>query len=232
MRQSHDAQLSIIESFSQHEIGIRLQTLSDVLDDYPELYHRVHQDLTRENICGTGRQGLSSESVLRCLILKQTFQVSYQKLAFHLSDSASYRAFARLPFSWSPSRSTLQACIRAIKPETLKYLNERLIQQWLSEGTASIHHLRIDSTVLHSHIAPPSDSQLLNDGVRVLSRFMAKSKDRTGVKLRFTDQRKKAKHLAFKIFNAKNAEKKRLYPRLLGLANLVMTQSARGLEWG
>jgi IS5 family transposase len=151
-------------------------------------------------------------------------------LAFHLSDSASYRAFVRLPFAWSPSRSTLQACIRAIKPETLQYLNEQLILHWLIEGTANSHHLRIDSTVVNSHITPPSDSQLLSDGIRVLSRLMTKSKDRIGIKLRFTDQRKKAKHLAFKIFNAKNADKEALYPKLLGLAKRVMKQSARSLE--
>lgn len=29
-------------------------------------------------------------------------QLSYQELAFHLEDSASFRAFARLPWSWCP----------------------------------------------------------------------------------------------------------------------------------
>ena len=43
------------------------------------------------------RDGLPAESVLRCALLKQYRQLSYQELAFHLSDSASFRAFARLP---------------------------------------------------------------------------------------------------------------------------------------
>ena len=45
----------------------------------------------------TGRRGLSAESVLRCAVLKQHRQLSYEELAFYLQDSASFQAFARLP---------------------------------------------------------------------------------------------------------------------------------------
>lgn len=51
-----------------------------------------------------------------------------------------------------------------------------LTRSLLDTGMASLDKLRIDSTVVASHIAPPSDSQLLNDGVRVISRLLAKSK--------------------------------------------------------
>ncbi len=93
-----------------------------------------------------------------------------------------------------------------------------------------IEHLRIDSTVVRSHIAPPSDSQLLNDGIRVLSRMLAKAKDETGIRFSFRDQRKKTKSLAFRIFNAGEDLKNHLYPELLHLADLVMTQVARALD--
>ncbi len=93
-----------------------------------------------------------------------------------------------------------------------------------------IEHLRIDSTVVRSHIAPPSDSQLLNDGIRVLSRMLAKAKDETGIRFSFRDQRKKTKSLAFRIFNAGEDHKNHLYPELLHLADLVMKQVARALD--
>jgi IS5 family transposase len=47
----------------------------------------------------TGREGPPAESVLRCAVLKQHRQLSSQELAFHLEDSTSFRAFARLPWS-------------------------------------------------------------------------------------------------------------------------------------
>ena len=62
----------------------------------------------------TGRQGLPAEAVLRCALLKQYRQLSYEELAFHLEDSASFRAFARLPMVWSPSKSVLHKTISAI----------------------------------------------------------------------------------------------------------------------
>lgn len=229
MRTSRHMQLSIIDTFSEHETGVQLQQLSGLLDHYPEFVDLVHNDLRCSQSCATGRIGLSSETVLRCLILKQLFQVSYKQLSFHLADSRSYRAFARLPMGIFPSRSGLQACIRAIQPATLQALNTGLMQHWLNEGIANIEHLRIDSTVVKSNITPPSDSQLLNDGIRVLSRLLAKAKDSTGIRFRFTDQRKKAKSLAFRIFNAKKAEKDRLYPELLRLADRVAKQVDRAL---
>ena len=90
--------------------------------------------------------------------------------------------------------------------------------------------LRIDSTVVLRNIHPPSDSSLLYDGIRVLSRKMAKCKESLGVKLRFTNQRKRAKSLEFRIFYAKNAEKKELYPELLGCSNIVNKQVNRAIE--
>lgn len=98
------------------------------------------------------------------------------------------------------------------------------------DGTLSLEWLRIDSTVTDSNIANPSDSQLLNDGVRVLSRLMSQSKDVTGVKIRFTDQRKKSKSLSYRIFNAKKAEKDALYLSLLSHAALVLKQSRSAID--
>lgn len=177
--------------------------MSEVLDRHPEILSLVAADLISTSVSAVGRIGLSAESVLRCLLLKQQRGFSYEQLAFHLSDSVTYRTFTRLPAHLSPSRSCLQSTIRSIKPETLRLAHQVLTRNMLDTGMASLDKLRIDSTVVASHIAPPSDSRLLNDGVRVISRLLAKSKTETGLNIRFIDKRKAAKSLAFRIFNAK-----------------------------
>ena len=230
MRQTRVAQASIFESYSKHELGVRLKRLSDLLDRYPNLLSLIAQDLVDASVTNVGRDGLSAESIFRCLLLKQQLRLSYEQLSFHLSDSMTYRSFARLAHNSTPSRSGLQSTIRRIKPDTLEAIHEILAQSWLEKGILSMEKLRIDSTVVASNIAPPSDSQLLNDGIRVLSRLLAKSKDATGVKIRFTDQRKSSKSLSFQIFNAKNTEKERLYPGLLKRARKVLKQVDRGLQ--
>ena len=65
--------------------------------------------------------------MLRCALLKQYRQLSYEELAFHLEDSASFRAFARLPWGWSPRRSALHQTIGAIRAETWEAVNRTLL---------------------------------------------------------------------------------------------------------
>ena len=73
--------------------------MSEWLDDHRELLGLVAGDLRRLGVKETGRRGLPAEAVLRCALLKQHRQLSYQELAFHLEETASFRAFARLPWS-------------------------------------------------------------------------------------------------------------------------------------
>ncbi len=230
MRETRIAQASIFENYSKHEFGTQLRALSNRLDQHPEILLLVADDLIDASLSKVGRSGLTVETIFRCMLLKQLLRVSYEQLAFNLSDSMTYRTFARLPATTMPSRSGLQSTIRSIRPETLEKVHETLSVSWLKAGILSMEKLRIDSTVVASNIAPPSDSQLLNDGVRVLSRLLMKSKNITGVKIRFTDQRKSSKSLAFQIFNAKNARKEVLYPKLLQIVRIVLKQVGRGLE--
>ena len=90
--------------------------------------------------------------------------------------------------------------------------------------------LRIDSTVVDSNIAKPLDSQLVNDGVRVLSRMMATSQVATGVRHRFKDQRKQSKSLSFQIFHEKKPEKEALYPKLLACVSTTLKQLEKAID--
>jgi IS5 family transposase len=152
---------------------------------------------------------LAVETVFRCLLLKQQLRCSYELLAFHLSDSSSYRAFTRLPDAICPSRSGLQSVIRKIKPETLEAIHRLLAGNFLKNRTISLDKIRIDNMVVKSNITPPSDSQLLNDSVRVLSRLLAKSQNFTGLKISFTDKRKASKSLAFQYLMPKTQKPKK-----------------------
>jgi IS5 family transposase len=83
-----------------------------------DLIALVANDLDRGAVKPTGRQGLPAEAVLRCALIKQYRQLSYDELAFLVEDSASLRAFARLPFGSNPKRSVLHKTIGAIRAET------------------------------------------------------------------------------------------------------------------
>ena len=111
--------------FADHEIGRELKTMSQWLDEHRELIGLAED--RRHGVKETGREGLPAELVLRCALLKQHRQLSYEELAFHLEDSASFRAFARLPLSWTPKKSVLQRTISAIRAETWEAINRILL---------------------------------------------------------------------------------------------------------
>ena len=126
MRQERTVQATIFEVFAQHEIGSELKAMSQWLDGQPALISLVAGDLRRQGVRETGRRGLPAESVLRCALLKQQRKLSYDELAFHVEDSASFRAFARLPSGWSPKKSVLHHTIAAIGAETWEAVNQAL----------------------------------------------------------------------------------------------------------
>ena len=147
MRQERTVQASIFDLFAGHEIGRELKTMSQWLDERPELIGLVANDLRRHDVKETGRQGLSAESVLRCGLLKQHRQLSYEELAFYLEDSVSFRAFARLPLSWTPKKSVLHETISAIKAETWEAINRAVLVNARQEKIETGKVVRVDSTV-------------------------------------------------------------------------------------
>src|SRR6187551_3320101 len=172
MRQDRTVQTSLFDVFAKHEIGGELKKASKWLDEHPTRLGLVAADLRRDGVQETGRHGLPAEAVLRCALLKQYRQLSYEELAFHLEDSASFRAFARLPWGWSPKRSALHKTIGAIRAETSEAVNRTLLVSARQEKVEDGSVVRLDSTATAALMHQPSDSSLLWDGVRVMVRLL------------------------------------------------------------
>jgi len=194
MRQERTVQASIFDLYATHEIGCELKAMSQWLDDHREPLAPVAKDLRRHGVKPTGRRGLPVEAVLRCALLKQYRQLSYEELAFHLEDSSSFRAFARLPLHWSPKKSVLQKTISVISPETWEQINRTLLASAHADKVERARMVRLDSTVTAAPIHAPSDSSLLWDAVRVMVRLL-KAADQlvAGAERSWHDHRRAAK---------------------------------------
>ena len=123
-------QLPLTAPWIAHAHATELSAMSALLDEQPALASLIQQDL--EAGCtknpGTGRPGLTGEQTLRILVLRQLTGWTYEELAFHLADSATYRAFGRLgALTPTPSKSALAATLRRITPATLATMNDRLV---------------------------------------------------------------------------------------------------------
>jgi len=175
MRQERIIQATIFDVFAEHEIGRELKAVSRWLDEHRALLSLVASDLRRHGVQETGRHGLPAEAVLRGALLKQYRQLSYEELAFHLEDSASFRAFARLPFSWSPKKSVLHKTISAIGAASWEAINRAVVSSARQEKLESGATVRIDSTVTKALMHAPTDSSLLWDAVRVMVRLLGQA---------------------------------------------------------
>jgi len=217
MRQERTIQATIFEVFAAHQIGYELKAVSDWLDGQRALLSLVASDLRREGLRPTGRRGLAAETVLRCALLKQQRQLSYEELAFHLEDSASFRAFARLPLAWSPKKSVLQQTISALRPETWEAVNRALIASAQQEKLETGAVVRVDSTVTAALMHEPSDSALLWDAVRVMSRLLRQATELPGAPaIHWRDRRRLAKCCATEIQYSRGKDaRRRLYRKLI-----------------
>ena len=169
------------EPWLELEHARELETISSLLDAHPKLNELVLQDLrsvTPPAGSDVGRGGMSAEQVLRALLVKQLNQFTYRELAFHLADSRSYRTFCQLGIiEPTPSKSTLAANIKAVKFETLEQINRELVSVAEDAGIEKGRKVRVDCTVVESNIHPPTDSELLYDCVRVLTRVMCRARE-------------------------------------------------------
>jgi len=202
-----------------HPHAVELEGISQILDDNPIIYDWVLQDLTRDVIrTDTGAEGMSAEQVLRAAIIKQMEGYSYEDLAFHLLDSVCYRGFCRIGIADKGfQKSALCNNIKAISSQTWEAINRILVAYGQDKEIEKGKEARTDCTVVASNIHAPTDSSLLWDSVRVLTRKLGRMNEQfDGLHIPFTDHTKRAKRRMLAVMNAKNKKaRKKQYIDLL-----------------
>lgn len=224
MRAVRTQQCSLFDAFAEHDIGQELSLISQWLDEHPELCQWISSDLQHKGVKQTGREGLPAESVLRCALLKQYRQLSYVELAFHLLDSASFQAFARLPGGWRPKKSALQQAISSIAATTWERINHTLLACAQADKVERAQHICLDSTVTESDIHPPSDSSLLRDAMRVMVRLLKEAETLPGAPaLEWVNHERRARKRARAIHYTRGMDKKLpLYRDLLKITRATL----------
>jgi IS5 family transposase len=235
MRKNREIQLPITPPWPDHRLGDELRMASQILDDNPEILHSVLQDLSDKVDPENGSPGLSAEQVLRCAVLKNWHGLSYQRLAFHLSDSMSFRAFCRLPLAWSPSKSCLQENISRIRAATWEGANQGLVGWAREERLETGRKIRGDATAVESNILHPTDSQLLYDSIRTLTAGL-RALQKIHPEVVFSDHCRRAKRRCTNIRNARGKDRKKpLYEDLLKVAGqtagYVRTALEKETDW-
>lgn len=223
MRQKRDPQQNFMHLMGKNKVARELEAISQVLDENRAILDLVYRDLVNYQRPDTGRDGMTAEQVLRCSILKQYRELTYEELSFHLEDSWAFRSFGRLKMGQYPSGSTLQENLKAVQAETWEAVNRVLLGYAAQEKLEKGRTVRMDATVVETHIHHPTDSTLLVDGIRVITHLLQAGKTLNPTPwYTFIDHQRAAKKRALQILNArKDKVRLKAYRELLSLAHRV-----------
>jgi transposase, IS5 family len=169
-----------------------------------------------------GRPGTTAEVILRMMLLKHFRDWSFEDLTREVRANLVYREFTRIGGGKVPDDKTMGRLARQLGPEVVEKIHERIVEIALEKKVARGRKLRVDTTVVETNIHYPTDSSLLGDGVRVLTRVMKKVSAVAGeVGTRWRDRTRSIKRRVLAIARASRNKtengKKKLKAAYLGL---------------
>ena len=227
MREKWQKQMPLMNHITDHPQSKELEMINTILNSNPIISEVVLQDLTRgkSKTQHAGAKGMSADQVVRSAVVKVLYSFTYEDLAFHIVDSQSLRWFCRIGIGENGfKKSTLNRNIKAISEQSWEMINRSLIQYAKNEKIETSRKTRVDCTCVESNIHEPTDSSLLYDGVRVLTRELIRIHDDLGTKVPgFSNHNRRAKRRMMAIMNARNkSQRKKSYIDLIKVAENIM----------
>lgn len=210
---------------------------ADRLLEDEELVDRVYeaQGERHPHSATKGRSQTPAEMVLRLLLLKHVRNWSFDTLEREVRMNLCYRDFARIGMGKVPDAKTLARIAQALGGEVIAELHRRLVEIAQEEGVIQGRKLRVDTTVVETNIHYPTDSSLLGDGARVLTRTMKKIETRAGqLKRQVRNRTRSISKRVIAIAMASRhkgpegeAQRKKQYKELLRFSRQVLNDAKR-----
>jgi transposase, IS5 family len=149
-----------------------LADISDLLEEHQELIEQIRIDLQRGlKRPEMGRDGLTPSQVLRSLVLMRIKNWDYRELRERIADGYTLRCFTHFYAQPVPEHHAFNRAFNRLTPAVLQFINELVVQAAVELGLEDGRQLRVDTTVVQTDIHHPTDSALLWDAVRVITRL-------------------------------------------------------------
>jgi IS5 family transposase len=214
-----------------------LQAIADFLDEHEDMIETIRGDLRRGlKNPDTGRNGLTAQQVLRSLILMRVKNWDYRELRERIADGYTLRQFTEFYCRPVPKHDAFNRGFNRLTPDTLKAVNDLVVQAAVSLGLEDGTKLRVDTTVVQTDIHHPTDNTLLWDVVRVVTRLVGRLAK--ALELRriegFCDRTRSARRRMYEI--QRMTTRQRLerqtgtYRELIGIAEEVVESARTALE--
>ena len=219
-----------------------LDPVDQLLDD-PALVDLVRECLAKRSprSTRTGRPGMAPDRLLRCCVMKHLKGWSFRDLERELRSNLVYRRFTHFDADMTPEFTVFSRSFALLSPAVTAEIHQRVVRLACEQGIAQGEKIRTDTTVVESNVHYPTDSSLLGDGIRVLSRSLERIADecKTGA-LEVVDHGRAVKHRLLEISRAAKslteANQQRMrhsYQKLLALTRGVVRQASEVVQrWG
>ncbi len=234
MRKKSKKQMPLMPEAIDHPQAIELESISRILDANPTICDLALQDLSEgsKKASRAGARGMTADQVVRAAIVKQMLNFTYKELAFHIVDSNSLRRFMRIGIADKGfKKSVLNKNVKALSAQTWEAINSQLVQYAVEEKIEKGREVRIDCTVVESNIHEPTDSSLLWDSVRVLTRLLHRAKEDFGLRVLFQDHSRRAKRRLLGIMNSRSKKDRRSkYVDLIKVTNRSIGYAQSAIE--
>ena len=231
-------------SFADWELmrqGIRLepllQAVSDFLDDQHAMIERVRRDLVRGlKKPGSGRSGLTPQQILRSLVLMRVKNWDYRELRERIADGLTLRQFADFHCRPVPKHDAFQRGFTRLTPETLRAINDMVVQAAVALGLEDGSRLRVDTTVVETDIHHPTDNTLLWDVVRLVTRCVGRLANALelprirGFRDRTRSARRRMQEIQRMTTRQRHERQSGTYRALIGIAEEVVANARIVLE--
>src|SRR3989449_4721821 len=186
-----------------------------------------------------GRLGTPADVVLRMLVLKHLYDWSFDECEREVRGSLVYRAFCRIDCERVPDAKTLIRLSHLLGADVLKKVLARLVDLARERKVVRGWKLRVDTTVVETNVHYPTDSSLLSDGVRVLTRTLKELKEEVGEGV--GEIRDRSRALAHRVFELAQRSRKlvqeevkprlqQLYGEVLGITRAVVREAKAAVE--
>jgi IS5 family transposase len=217
-----------------------LRRVDEVLDD-ETLVDLVADALGRRRPGSrrTGRPSTPAEVVLRMLVLKHLYDWSFDECEREVRGSLVYRAFCHIDCQRVPDAKTLIRLSHSLDADVLKQVLARLVDLARERKVVRGWKLRVDTTVVETNVHYPTDSTLLSDGVRVLTRTLKELKGEVGEVV--VQVRDRSRALAHRVFELAQRSRKlvqedakcrlqQLYGEVLTITRAVVREAKAAVE--
>jgi IS5 family transposase len=216
-----------------------MQVVDELLEDQ-ELVDVVYeaQGKRHPHSRQLGRQQTPAEVALRMLILKHVRNWSYETLEREVRANVVYRSFCRVGVEKVPDAKTLVRLGQAIGGDAIRELHDRIVALAQERGLVRGRKMRVDTTVVETNVHYPTDSGLLNDGARVLTRTMKAIEQKAGglprkVRNRMRSVKKRVIAIAYaqrRPGPEGEQKRKKEYEQLLRLTHHILGDAQRVLQ--